>query len=172
MGRSPDRKAEKRMVKSYVAKRGLVIGFGNILRKDDGLGPKAVDLINKSGFDGCDVRTMSLPQIDITLAITLASVDFAIFVDARSDDLNDPVIIEHSEPNELETQLSHTSHSLSIPSLIKLTQEIFGRAPDSYTVEPKGYDFSIGESLSPQAEANLHLALKKMVELIDEFSAI
>jgi hydrogenase maturation protease len=160
------------MVKSHLEKRGLIIGFGNILRKDDGLGPKAVDLLNEIIFDGRDVNTMTLPQIDITLAKELASVDFAIFVDARIDDSNDSVIIEHLELNELNTQLGHTSHSLSIPSLIGLTRELYENTPDCYMVTPKGYDFSIGESFSPEAEANLHLAVKKIIELIDDFSAI
>jgi hydrogenase maturation protease len=154
------------MGRSPIIKRGLVIGIGNVLRQDDGLGPKTVAFLDELSFDGYDVGTIVIPQIDITLASTLASVDYAIFVDAGMNDSDDQIKIIPYEHAEHDSNLSHTSHALSIPSLIEITSELYGRAPISYMVIPKGYDFSVGERLSPQAEANMLLAVNQIVELI------
>lgn len=154
------------MAKAPVVKKGLIIGIGNILRGDDGLGPQAVTLLDEIGFDGQDVSTIALPQIDITLANSLASVDYAVFVDARIHDSDDEVKIVHCDQIEHNAHLCHTSHALSIPALIAITRELYGKAPNCYMVVPKGYDFSIGEKLSPQAEANLQLATKHVIDLV------
>jgi hydrogenase maturation protease len=158
------------MGRTAVVKRGLVIGIGNVLRGDDGLGPQTVTLLDSIGFDGRDVGTIALPQLDITLATSLASVDYAVFVDARLHDSEDEVKIVHLVQTERSTTLSHTSHSLSIPSLIEMTRELYGKAPDCYMVVPKGHDFSIGEQLSPRAEANRRLAAKNVIDLVRRIS--
>ncbi len=155
------------MVESPVAKRGLVVGIGNVLRRDDGLGPQTAALVDEIGFDGRDVSTLTLPQIDITLANSLASVDFVVFVDARIQDSDDEITTVHCEPTKDDAHLSHTSHALSIPSLIAITRELYGKAPNCYMVLPKGYDFAIGEQLSPRAEANRQLAAQQIIHLIE-----
>ena len=158
------------MGKAPVIKKGLVIGIGNVLRGDDGLGPQTVAVLDEIGFNGRDVSTITLPQIDITLASSLASVDYAVFVDARIHDSQEEVKVVHYVQAERGMTLSHTSHSLSIPSLIEMTRELYGKAPDCYMVAPKGHDFSIGERLSPRAEANCRLAAKNVIDLVREMS--
>ena len=61
----------------------LVIGFGNTLRCDDGVGPKAVLAVEELGLPG--VRTLTCPQLTPELADPLSKVDSAVFVDAAVD---------------------------------------------------------------------------------------
>jgi hydrogenase maturation protease len=158
------------MDKPPIMKRGLVIGIGNVIRKDDGLGPQTVALLDEIGFNGHDIRTMALPQIDITLVNELASVEYVLFVDARVCDSEEKIRIVHCRQTEHNASLSHTSHALTIPTLIEITRELYGMAPDCYIVAPKGYDFSIGENLSPGAENNRQLAARRITDLIGAIS--
>jgi hydrogenase maturation protease len=151
-------------------KRGLVVGIGNLLRTDDGLGPLTVSALEEMDLGGGEVRMMAMPQIDITLASLLASVDYAIFVDARSDNAEDEVKVSRCDRTDQELHLSHTSHSLSIPALIEATHQFYGKSPSCFLVTPKGYDFSIGEILSPQAKRNLRVAAAQVIGLIDRIS--
>lgn len=158
------------MGKPPVTSKGLVIGIGNLLRGDDGLGPQTVSLLDEIGFDGRDVSTLTLPQIDITLVSSLASVNYAIFIDARVCDSGDEVKIVQYLPSEQDAYPSHTSHALSIPSVIEITRKLYGRAPACYLVLPSGYEFSIGERLSPKAETNRRLAAKQVIDLVRTMS--
>ena len=149
-----------------VSMRGLVVGIVNTLRGDDGLGPRTVALLDRTGFAGHHVATMAVPQIDITLVSSLAAVDYAVFVDAGVQDSDEDVAVLPCDSPEPDAHLGHTSHALSIPSLLAFTRQLYGRAPNCYLVVLRGYDFSIGERLSPQAEVNLQLAAKNVIDLI------
>jgi hydrogenase maturation protease len=148
-------------------KKCLLIGFGNTIRSDDALGPKIVDAFATGRYSGMEIVKISIPQIDLTLAETLSRSDLAIFVDARTDDFADPVKVEHCELAKGSAQLSHSSHSLSIPDLLNLTFDLYGSVPDAFVVMPKGYDFAIGEELSQKATVNAELALQAVTNLID-----
>jgi Ni,Fe-hydrogenase maturation factor len=89
-----------------------------------------------------------------------------VFIDARFCDSDDEIKIVQCKPAEQNAHLSHTSHALTIPTLIEITRELYGKAPDCHIVAPKGYDFSIGENLSPEAENNRQQAARSIIDLI------
>ena len=147
-------------------KKCLLIGFGNTLRRDDGLGPYIVDSIAVESYCGMEVRKISIPQIDLILADDLSKVDLALFVDSRIDDSDDLVKVEHCAPSREPSLCSHTSHSLSIQDLINLTRDLYGRVPESYIVMPKGFDFSLGEDLTSKAKKSAVLAVQTVTDLV------
>jgi hydrogenase maturation protease len=148
-------------------KKCLLIGFGNTIRRDDALGPRIVDAFETNNCSGMEIVKISIPQIDLTLAEILSRSELAIFVDARTDDFADPVKVEHCKSTRGATLMGHSSHSLSIPDLLNLTLDLYGSAPDTYIVMPKGFDFTIGEELSPDAEVNAKLAIQAVASLFD-----
>jgi len=145
----------------------LVVGYGNTLRGDDGLGPFIVDgLQDVAAVCEVDTQTMVLPQLDVTLASEMNDVTLVIFVDARADADKESVKVQRVFPAIAPLNLRHTSHSLGIPDLLRMAVDWFGSRPVCYAVMPKGYDFSLSENISPNAQRAAKQAKRKIVEII------
>jgi hydrogenase maturation protease len=169
VGRRNGYKTLTGVVRSAVdMKKCLLIGFGNTLRRDDGLGPYVVDGLATENLRGMEIAKISIPQIDLILASGLSRVDVALFVDARVDDSDEPVIVEHCSASEDASPFGSSSHSLSIPDLLRLTRDLYGHKPESYVVMPKGFDFSLGDSLTPEAEHTAALASRALLGLVGQ----
>ena len=61
----------------------LVIGYGNTLRRDDGVGPKLADAVAALGLTG--VRTLACALLTPELAEAVSQAQRVIFVDAAVD---------------------------------------------------------------------------------------
>ena len=130
----------------------LLIGCGSTIRNDDRLGPYVVERVSEDLHARARrCRAMSLPQLDISLVEELTQTGLAIFVDARDDDSEELVRCERVNPGPDTPVSSHTTHSVGIHQLLLMTIQLYGAAPACYAVMPKGYDFSIGDTLSPGA---------------------
>lgn len=157
------------MAKRIVVKKCLVIGCGNTLRGDDGLGPYIAEgLQDVVGSDGVDVRIMALPQLDVILACDMSEADIVIFVDARADDTEALVKIERIEPVAGPVTPQHTSHTISMPVLLRIALDWYGAAPLCYAVMPKGYDFSVGETVCDKARIAAAHARNNIIEILGQ----
>jgi len=158
------------MDSDVVRKQCLVIGCGNTLRGDDGLGPYIAEgLQDMVGSDGVDVRIMAVPQLDVILASRMREADVVIFVDARADASEELVKIERIEPAAGPVAPQHTSHTISMPVLLRIAIDWYGAAPLCYAVMPKGYDFSIGDVVSEKAQTAAAHARSKIIEILIPF---
>lgn len=167
MGEIGYREAKTGVARVVIVKKCVVIGYGNTLRGDDGLGPYVVeDLQDAVSLYGSAVSTMILPQLDVTLASQIPEVDIVLFVDARADDSEELVRIEQIEPSADPVGPHHTSHTISVPVLLRIALDWYGAAPLCYAVMPKGYDFSIGESISPRARIAAAYARNRIMEIL------
>ena len=115
------------------------------------------------GSDWVDVRIVAVPQLDVILASRMREADVVIFVDARSDDSEELVQIERIEPA---AGPEYTSHTISMPTLLRIALDLYGAAPLCYAVMPKGYDFSIGDVVSEKAQTAVAHASSKIIEII------
>ncbi len=148
-------------------KKFLVIGYGSGLRGDDNLGPHVVEgLYDFTWCNDHNVRIMSLPQLDVTLSLDLCWADTVIFVDARSDDNDEPVVIQRVYPSPGTPNPNHSSHSVGLPELLCIVQNWYNSEPICYAVMPKGYDFSISESLSEGALIAAAEARSGIIEIL------
>jgi len=155
------------MAKGAVVNKCLVIGCGNTLRGDDGLGPYIAEgLQDVVGSDGVDVRIMAIPQLDVILASEMCEADLVIFIDARADDSEELVKIERIEPAVGPMAPHHTSHTISMPVLLRIALDWYAAAPFCYAVMPKGYDFSIGEFVSNSGRIAAAHAKNRIVEIL------
>ncbi|MEZ4992964.1 MAG: hypothetical protein R2824_21250, partial [Saprospiraceae bacterium] len=62
-----------------------------------------------------------------------------------------------------DTVFTYTTHSVAPATIAHLCQDLFGRAPNIYLLEIRGYDWEIGEGLSADAANNLDRALKVLI---------
>jgi hydrogenase maturation protease len=140
----------------------IVIGYGNDLRSDDGIGQRVANVLHLS-----NVQSLAVHQLTPELAHTLASVDLAIFVDA--------CIVSYRSQVEVRslTPASHTvitGHTGDPSSLLALTKAIYGDCPQAWWITVPGVNFEVGDRLSPVAEIGVAIALEKIAQIVDKFA--
>jgi len=112
----------------------LVVGYGNPLRSDDGVGWKAAGrLATDPRFAG--VRILQLHQLTPELALDISRADLVVLVDARSGPPAGTVSVERVERVEPAAAGGTTwSHHLGPAALVALARDLYGRAGDVHVV--------------------------------------
>lgn len=159
-------------------KRTLIAGFGNVFRRDDGVGPVVVNALRTwlgrapldpmdDGFEdlGNAVDTVVLHQLVPELAETVKDYALLIFVDAHVGNL--PEEIREEQLNAAFTA-PFVSHQFHPSTVLALAQEMYGRAPHAVLLSIRGHDFDFGEGLSPETAALVPEALARIARLIAE----
>lgn len=147
------------------SRRALVIGVGNVSRRDDGLGWCAVNVLRErlglrrlgefdDGLDdvGHEVDCVVVPQLTPELAETAAPYDLLIVVDARVTGA-DGVLVEEASALSVGARL--LSHQLSVADLVGLCRVLYGRSPVAHLVTARGRDYDFAVGLSPAMAALL-----------------
>jgi hydrogenase maturation protease len=135
----------------------LVIGYGNTLRSDDGVGPRVAMAMASRALPG--LTAIAVQQLTPELAQPLAAAELAIFVDARRADGDKAVAVQPLEPAGWEPGNGHTSDPRA---LLALAHAVFGRAPRSWLVTVPAIEFSLGEGLSVTAGRAAEDALERI----------
>jgi hydrogenase maturation protease len=149
--------------------RVLLIGYGNVLRGDDALGPMAVERLRPVLTVGAtEVELLSCHQLAPELAEPLARCQLALFVDADGGGEPGTVRVQRlcSEP-EIVASLTH---HVQPAALLALARELYGRAPQALLVTGAGETFD-GESLSEPGRNALQEICRLVPQLILSFRA-
>jgi len=131
----------------------LVIGIGNPLRSDDGVGPYIADCIEARGLKGVKVWvTQQLMMEDLERMLEFKRV---ILVDASvNDHVLDFRLIEDITANNISS-----SHHLSAETFVSLANNIYHKKLKLHLCSIKGISFDVGNKISP-------IVLKKAQEAI------
>jgi len=121
----------------------LVIGYGNTLRRDDGVGPRVADAIAALALPG--VCALACPLLTPELADPVSRASVAIFVPAGTSQI--------------------MAHAASPATLLALARDVFGHAPAAWLLTIPAEDISIGEELSAFTRLGLEAALKEIKQL-------
>lgn len=143
--------------------RSLVVGYGNSLRSDDGIGIKVAQIVE--GWRLPEVRSLARHQLTPELAAELAQVDLAIFVDARQSMDKNAVEVRSLKPSN---SIKLKSHFSNPETLLSLTQALFGNCPQAWWVVVPGTNFGLGECLSPLAKQGIEQSLKQIRGLLEK----
>ncbi len=119
----------------------LVIGYGNPLRRDDGVGPYVAERVARYGLPG--VTTCVAHQLQVEMAADLAGCDAAFLVDASAE--GPAMSLRRAEPSPEEPSFSH---QLTPERLLGLTETLYGRRPSLCVCTVRGQDFGFGSALS------------------------
>jgi hydrogenase maturation protease len=139
----------------------LVIGFGNELHGDDGVGQCVARAVSEWRLP--NVRTLAVHQLTPELAEPLANVRSAIFVDARLGLADELTLCVPIEPDGAGTNLGHTSDPCW---LLALAQLVYGRHPKTWLVTVPAVNFDLGEGLSAPAVRGMAAALRHLACLV------
>jgi hydrogenase maturation protease len=139
----------------------LVIGYGNTLRCDDGVGPKVAEAISALALPG--VRTLACPLLTPELAEAVSQARVVIFVDAAVD-----------APREVQKRKlapagssQVMAHAASPPALLALARDVFGHAPEAWLIAVPVEDLGMGEELSPLAQRGFKRAVQEVRNCVE-----
>jgi hydrogenase maturation protease len=138
--------------RSPPAKDLLLMGYGNSLRRDDGLGPALAER-----FEGTPgVRVEAAHQLNAEDAVLVSEHDRVVFVDASRDDSVTNFRWSRLRP---EAEIApFSTHALSPETVLSLSVQLTGRAPEAFLLEIKGEDWSLGEGFSDPGARRLGTA--------------
>jgi len=141
----------------------LIIGYGNPLRSDDGLGWHASRLIAQE-LAGHNAEVITCHQLTPELAEPLSQSSHAVFIDA--DAQGGPGEIHWREVHPQAPASSALTHTCSPAGLLSSAARLYGRSPQAIAVTVTAQSFDFGDSLSPVVAA----ALPKVVERVLQFA--
>ncbi|MDJ1176301.1 hydrogenase maturation protease [Roseofilum capinflatum] len=148
------------LVSPSPSSRVLVIGYGNLLRGDDGIGQTVAMRVEEWELPA--VRSRPVHQLMPELAQELSEVQLAIFVDAALS--GEEVTRSPLEPAP--EQGLPWGHSLSPTRLLALCQWLYQAVPQAWLISVPGVDFSDSDRLSPLAKERVNIALNHITHLI------
>jgi hydrogenase maturation protease len=131
----------------------LVIGYGNTLRRDDGVGPKVAEVVADLALLG--VRALACPMLTPELAEAVSQAHVVIFVDAAVDAPRE-VQMRKLEPAGSSQIMAHAA---SPATLLALARDVFGYAPEAWWLTIPVEDLGIGEEFSPLAQRGFDRAV-------------
>jgi hydrogenase maturation protease len=148
----------------------LVIGFGNELRRDDGIGPEVARHIDAMSLP--NVHVLIVQQLLPELSELIAKVDRVIFVDAFKESREDPVVIQpiYSE-GDSDAASTLSTHRVDPRLLISLARVLFGSAAQAWLVTIRGEDFGPGAGLSTAGKRRAQQACQQVMSLIPDGAA-
>jgi len=128
----------------------LIIGFGNPLRSDDGLGWHAAKFL-RGRFAPEDAQVIAAHQLAPEMARAIADASVVIFIDAEEGTTPGRVSARTVLPR---AEAPRTfSHDLSPAALVACARLLFQKTPPAHLVTVSAREFSPGEALSRQVAA-------------------
>lgn len=159
-------------------KKTLIIGFGNVHRRDDGVGFVVVNSVREQlgqpplnadddGLDdlGREIDTILLHQLVPDMAEMIAGYNLVIFIDAHVGTIPEPIREEHLLASYDSTIVPHQLHPRTI---MALAHQLYGGQSRGVLLSIRGRDFDFGEGLSVETAALVPAAVTRVLALAKE----
>jgi hydrogenase maturation protease len=134
----------------------LIIGYGNTLRRDDGVGPRVAEAVAALDLPG--VSALAAPQLTPELAEPIARADRVVFVDAAVDAPREV----RFRPLAAAESSQIMAHAADPSTLLALARDVFGRAPAAWWLTIPAEDLGFGEDLSDATRIGFEMALARL----------
>ena len=144
-----------------VAKRIMVVGYGNSLRRDDGVGVVAAQRLSEKLPTG---SVIDCQQLMPELAETLADADIVVFIDASTASPPGRIAIIPLQSDDAAAE--GFTHHFTPATLLALGERLYGRRPRAFLVSVCGQSFDLGEGLSDVVTAALPQVMHEVQRLI------
>jgi hydrogenase maturation protease len=157
----------------------LVVGYGNTLRRDDGVGVRAAELMAADPRFAA-VEVLTAYQLTPELSLDLGTASLVVFVDADVQglpgaievrelspggtapaDTSRPPVSEHADQGP-------SSHHVGADEVLALARELTGASPRAVAVGIGVADLELGEGLSAPVESALPRVVDAVARCIAE----
>lgn len=151
--------------------RILIVGYGNPLRCDDGIGWRAAEALEEK-FSAEQVEILGLHQLAPELAHAVAERKLVLFIDAacaehiRNSHPGEIRIRELSSEETHERQPGQFSHVYSPGKVLALARDLYHARPKAWVITIAGENFGYGECLSPPVAHALPELMEKLEQLV------
>ena len=140
----------------------LILGYGNTLRKDDGLGVYTAETLGSLSLPN-DVEIRTYHQLSPELSFILAQVDHAIFIDAASDSNGEKPGTIHTRTLQPRTsQPGSITHHFDPETLLAMAETLYGHAPQAMLFSVTAASFDLEEGLSPEVTTALPVLIESI----------
>jgi hydrogenase maturation protease len=149
----------------------LIIGYGNPLRGDDGIGPRAAELLSETLSQDetpegvlSGVEVLVCQQLTLELAPEIAEVDRLILIDAAAN--GEPGRVERRALAPAISQSASLTHHVDAQALLAAAQILYGHVPEAALFTVSANSFDHGATLSPAVAAALPGLLAQLREAV------
>jgi len=137
----------------------LVIGYGNTLRRDDGVGPTVAEAIEALALPGVSALSPALLAPELAEVVSRAAT--VVFVDAAVDAPRE-VQMRKLTPADTSQLMAHAA---SPATLLAMARDVFGHAPQGWLLTIPVEEMGIGEALSPFAQQGVRVSIELISKL-------
>ncbi|WP_342597569.1 hydrogenase maturation protease [Cyanobacterium aponinum UTEX 3222] len=125
----------------------LVIGYGNSLRSDDGIGQKIAIALSQLNLK--NLSTIATHQLTPELVEKIIQFEQVIFIDAQ---INSEKIQINKIDNINSYPQQNWTHHLNPISLINLTNKLYNKFPQGWLITIPIKNTNFGEQISPEVQ--------------------
>jgi hydrogenase maturation protease len=140
----------------------LIIGYGNPLRSDDGIGQRVAGELEHR-LNPETVRIQIAHQLMPELVEPIRQAHLVIFIDARVGDTPGTIF---QEVIQAQADAAPFTHHVTPASLLAAARELYGAAPTGILISIVGAVFDYGSELSPQLNLLLPTIVERVVEIV------
>jgi len=138
----------------------LIVGYGNTLRSDDGVGYRLAEQIEAKNWP--QVTVLALPQLTPELAPQIAQVERVVFIDAHL--VSSPLVaIEPLLPHSPRASFGHVGDP---QQLLGWAHWLYGRVPTAWWVKVATQNLELGETFSALTRQAQQEAYTKIAHLV------
>ena len=137
----------------------LVVGYGNPLRGDDGIGWHAASLL-ASDPRLAGARVLARHQLVPELAVDVSRASLVVLIDAAANGEPGSISVRRVQPGQ--PVLAALSHHLDPPALAGLAEALYGAVPPIVLVSVAAGSLAEGDRLS----AALEVALPAVAQVV------
>lgn len=135
----------------------LVIGYGNTLRGDDGVGYRVAEMVEAQNWKG--ISAIACHQLTPELAAAIAVCDCVIFVDATLPGMLRAITVQPLQGAATTSLDTHHSHPAG---LLNLAAQLYDAHPQAYQILLPTEHMDFGETLSAIAQRGMVAALQQV----------
>lgn len=143
--------------------RVLIIGYGNRLRGDDGLGWHAAERLRELAPDR-GVQIVAAHQLAPEMAEEVSGAELVLFLDSREG--GTPGQFRQEEVQPAARDRGAVSHHLAPSELLDLALRVYGKCPQAMLLSLSGAQFEHGDGLSGPVQAALPGYLAAILEAV------
>jgi hydrogenase maturation protease len=137
----------------------LLIGYGNTLRSDDGVGPCVAQQVEGLNLPG--VRVLTCHSLTPELAEAISEAREVVFIDATVDH-SAQIIVRALTPADSSQVMAHTADPRT---LLALARDLFGHVPKAWWLTIPVENMEIGEEMSARAHHGMAQAVTEIKKM-------
>lgn len=142
----------------------LIIGYGNVLREDDGAGYRAAEELQPYYRDDPGVTVIASHQLLPEMAPDIARSGLVVFLDASSAEEPGQISQSRIQPQSCGAAFTH---QVTPAALLSLAERLYGYAPEAIAITLAGWSFQVRDKLSRRAQMLLPVLIAQARSVVE-----